>query len=443
MIKMYNAIYIMSSNINYVDLPFTYTITDICSNSVVYIPAFPGAYFYNIYPATTQGSFFPVYTSIADFSTNLFVPLINDVDKQVVVLPGYSLEMYTNSNYGTLVYSLDNSGGTDYRMSVAPTINTASSCKLYYTPSSTGVKYLLPYRSNPTPIITGGTSSYVTVSGISYAVFTFTTTGTMTINYISSSVSNSSFTAQVLLVAGGGSGGTANSLYDCAGGGGAGGVAIGSITLSKNTTYTFTVGAGATTSATNGANSSITNPSSQSLLVYGGGAGARNTAAGNGGSGGGATANSGNHLNKGSPLTGTNTIGATVTFYGYAGGTSRASGGASAGGGGGGGAGAVGGNGGAGGNTDQAGAGGNGTTWTFNNTVYGGGGGGGQASNGYIKPPGGTGGGGSGSRMNGTVEPATSGTHGLGGGGGGGYGAEFGTGGNGIIIIAIKMSDLN
>ena len=432
-------------SINYSDLPFTNTITDVTvtGNSVVYVPAFPGAYFYNAYPATGSGSFFPIYTSIVDFTTDLSFSL-NDVDKSVIVLPGYTLEMYTTSNYGTLAYTLDNSGGTDYRMSLVSSTNSATSCKLYYTPASLPrTRYLLPYRTNPNPIVLtgGGTTSYSTVDNIPYAVFTFTTTGTMSINF-TSSVPNSSFSAQFLLVAGGGSGGTANSLFNCAGGGGAGGVAIGSMTLSKNTTYTCTVGAGATTSATNGANSSITNPSSQSLLVYGGGGGARDIAASNGGSGGGATANgtSTNYLNKGSAVTGTNTIGATVTFYGNAGGISRASAGNAAGGGGGGGAGAVGGNAGAGGNTDQAGAGGNGTTWTFNSTVYGGGGGGGQASNGYPVPPGGTGGGGNGALA---FTNATSGTNGRGGGGGGGYGADFGLGGNGIIIVAIKMSDLN
>jgi len=427
----------MSSNI-----PFAYPILDISAgnNSVVYVPAFPGAYIYDVYPANENGSFIPIYTSISDFTVNGFSPLFNDVDNQVIVLPGYSLEMYASANYGgALVYTLDNSGGTDYAFLVAPSINTASSCKLSYTPTSSGIKSLISYQLNPDLVVlSGGAISYATVNNINYAVFTFTATGTMNIRSPVSTVS-----AEVLVVAGGGSGGTADALYDCGGGGGGGGVAIGTMTLSRNITYTCTVGAGATTYSANGGNSSITNPSSQSLQVYGGGAGARDTAAGNGGSGGGATANSGNHLNEGTvlPTTNNNTIGATVTFYGNAGGTTRASGGNDAGGGGGGGAGAVGGNGGAGGNTDQGGAGGNGITWTFNNTVYGGGGGGAQGSDGYPAPPGGTGGGGTGARHH-AINP-TNGTNGLGGGGGGAYNSNFGRGGSGIIIVAIKMSDLN
>ncbi len=427
----------MSSNI-----PFAYPILDISAgnNSVVYVPAFPGAYIYDVYPANENGSFIPIYTSISDFTVNGFSPLFNNVDNQVIVLPGYSLEMYADANYGgALVYTLDNSGNTDYAFLVAPSINTASSCKLSYTPTSSGIKSLISYQLNPDLVVlSGGAISYATVNNINYAVFTFTATGTMNIRSPVSTVS-----AEVLVVAGGGSGGTANSLTHCAGGGGAGGVAIGTMTLSRNTTYTCTVGAGALLSATNGANSTITNPSSQSLLVYGGGAGARDTAAGNGGSGGGASKNgtATNYLNKGTvlPTTNNNTIGATVTFYGNAGGISRQASGNAAGGGGGGGAGAVGGD--APANTDQAGAGGNGTTWAFNSTVYGGGGGGGQASNGYAVPPGGTGGGGNGARYS-TIN-ATNGTNGRGGGGGGGYGSDFGWGGSGIIIVAIKMSDLN
>jgi hypothetical protein len=426
----------MSSNI-----PFAYPILDISAgnNSLVYVPAFPGAYIYDVYPANDYGSFIPIYTSISDFTVNGFSPLFNDVDNQVIVLPGYSLEMYATANYGgALVYTLDNSGGTDYLFLVAPSINTASSCKLYYTPTSSGIKSLISYQLNPDLVVLsgGGAISYSTVNNINYAVFTFTTTGTMNIRSPVSTLN-----AEILLVAGGGSGGTANSLTHCAGGGGAGGVAIGTMTLSRNTTYTCTVGLGATTYSTNGSNSTITNPSSQSLLVYGGGAGARDTAAGSGGSGGGAAKNgtATNYLNKGSSLTGSNSIGATVTFYGNAGGISRQASGNPAGGGGGGGAGAVGGD--APANTDQAGAGGNGTTWTFNNTVYGGGGGGGQASNGYAVPPGGSGGGGNGARYS-TIN-ATNGTNGRGGGGGGGYGSDFGWGGNGIIIVAIKMSELN
>jgi len=78
-----------------------------------------------------------------------------------------------------------------------------------------------------------------------------------------------------LVIAGGGGGGYGSTAIEYGGGGGAGGYKEGTINLNRNTSYTITVGAGATAGQNNGI---ITNgsPSSISSLVTptGGGGGA-------------------------------------------------------------------------------------------------------------------------------------------------------------------------
>jgi hypothetical protein len=231
----------------------------------------------------------------------------------------------------------------------------------------------------------------------------------------------SSYTVEVLAVAGGGGGG-----YEIGGGGGAGGVVYLTTTpLATRTSYTVLVGAAGTpastniTPGTNGGNSQF----GSFTAAIGGGYGGNNAAlaAGSGGSGGGA----GEAGYQGSGTSG----------QGYGGG--NAVGGPGYGSGGGGGAGAVGQT----GTTTAGGAGGAGTntysTWaSATSTGVGGyyaGGGGGGAYTGYTAGAGGAGGGGA------AGTPATAGTANTGGGGGGykynGTSAAGAAGGSGIVII--------
>jgi len=427
-----------------VNVPFTNSILDISSgnNSIVYVPAFPGAYFYNAYPANANGWFIPIYTSISNFSHNGFLPLFNDVDKQVTVLPGYTLEMYSDISYTPIAYTIDNSAGTDIKISVIPTINTGSSCKLYYTPASTGIKSELTYMPNPV-LISNGNYSYVSYGGNDYVLFSYTSgTGAIMNNTLRD------LNAQVLVVAGGGAGGSSLNLQESAGGGGGGGVMVGTMTFIKKISYTCTAGNGGQSSNTNGGDSTITNTSnSQNVNAKGGGGGAsclNYASAGSGGSCGGNCSgySKGSVSFSATKQNGTSTItGGSFTPYGNGGGYSWGTSGAQLGGGGGGGAGGTG-DPAWGTNTGIGGYGGYGYTWPVNNVTYAGGGGGGSGMNTSSGSPGRNGGGRGGSHL-GSVYP-TDGTNGLGGGGGGGqsYVNTFGRGGSGIIIIAIKMSDI-
>lgn len=417
-----------------VNVPFTNSILDITvtGNTQVYVPAFPGAYFYSAYPANANGWFIPIYTSISHFTHNGFLPLFNDVDKQVTVLPGYTLEMYSDISYIPVspAYTIDNSAGTDIKVSVIPTINTGSSCKLYYTPASTGIKSELTYRPNPV-LISNGNYSYVSYGSSDYVLFSFTSGTGAIINNVRD------VSAELLVVAGGGAGGY-SAFAEGSGGAGAGGVAIGKLHISKNVTYICTVGNGAqpnnTQAVFNGGDSTITNQS-ETLTVKGGGGGASgfdgNTNGGqNGGSGGGSTAAWAKQSLIGTKQNGTNNLpGSPVSFFGSNGGPSTGSWGSNvAGGGGGGGAGGV-------GVTGSPGNGGPGTQWAINGAYYGGGGAGGAGTAHNHLATGGIGGGGAG---------GVDGTANTGGGGGGQRSGVYGRGkgGSGIIIIAIKMSDI-
>jgi hypothetical protein len=246
--------------------------------------------------------------------------------------------------------------------------------------------------------------------------------------------------ADVLMIAGGGGGG-----FDEAGGGGAGGLLQGTISsLTANTSYTVTVGAGGgggnggTRPGTNGSNSVF---STHTATGGGGGGGASATVGerlgqAGGSAGGGASyvgPNNGGTANQGnsSPLTG----------YGNNGGNSTNT---SASGGGGGGAGAAGSN----GTSSQGniGKGGNGlNTWsswavatqTGADNGYYAGGGGGTSGTSALLTDGGLGGGGKGGS---NAAAATAGTANTGGGGGAGNGNVGGTqnaaaGGSGLVII--------
>lgn len=258
---------------------------------------------------------------------------------------------------------------------------------------------------------TGGT---VTESG-GYRYHTFTSSGTFTPAV--------SLSADVLVVAGGGSGATAH-----AGAGGAGGYRTFSGTLTAQN-YSVTVGAGgpAVSGSHINGNKGIDSSLAGILTSTGGGNGARAqtpTTGGTGGSGGGGgRGGSGGAGNQGgfSPAEGNNGGGSAGDAPNY-------------GGGGGGGAAAAGGS----GSTTAGGNGGAGAQW-LNGAYYAGGGGGGTfdpGSGGGTAGTGGIGGGGNGGRgTNSQGQNATANTGG-GGGGAGSLSTELsGAGGSGIVII--------
>jgi hypothetical protein len=104
--------------------PYTYNVT------TTPVPLFPGAYIFR----GTAGSngFIPIYQSNSNFTVNGMIDILNDKDAQVLVLPGFSLNLYAAGNYTSTVYSYDNSGGTDVLYRISTEANTASSCKLFY-----------------------------------------------------------------------------------------------------------------------------------------------------------------------------------------------------------------------------------------------------------------------------------------------------------------------
>jgi len=154
--------------------------------------------------------------------------------------------------------------------------------------SLSGINNLIRYRNafSNSAFIQGGT---ITVSG-GYTIHSFTTTGTNLYSVFADNVS-----VEYLVVAGGGQGGISGSTY-AQGGGGAGGYRTGSVTLSRGSNQTLTVGSGGT-GGTNtnlpgpvGSNSVFTNITS----VGGGGGGSSTQGQGStsdygssGGSGGG------------------------------------------------------------------------------------------------------------------------------------------------------------
>ncbi len=131
-----------------------------------------------------------------------------------------SLNCNTSQNFtGSLPYTCIN-GQFNY------TGATACSCASGYTLSGS---------SCVTSACTGGTESTATVSGVTYKIHTFNSSGSLSCP--------SSRTAQVLVVGGGGSGGSANPNAG-GGGGGGGGVVYSASYPIDATTYSVTVGAG-------------------------------------------------------------------------------------------------------------------------------------------------------------------------------------------------------
>ena len=276
----------------------------------------------------------------------------------------------------------------------------------------------------PSAKATGG----MITSDATYYYHTFTSTGTFT--------PTQSLSADVLVIAGGASGGR-----DYAAGGGAGGVCYQASRSLTTSGYTVTVGAGGTAPTTGGAlGGAGSNSVFDTITSNGGGGGGNyrvNGAAGGSGGGGGSDTGTGGATNQ-------STSGG-ATGYGFGGGNGGSSNGGT---GGGGGAGAVGGN----GSSTTTGAGGVGgaglNTWsswatatgTGSSGYYAGGGGGGSSDAAY--GAGGAGGGGNGGRRYTTQNQAGSGSTNTGSGGGGGPAdagsATYpnpGAGGSGIVIV--------
>lgn len=266
---------------------------------------------------------------------------------------------------------------------------------------------------------TGGTISYYSVGGVTYAVHSFTTTGSSTF------LLNESRVCDILIVAGGGGGGGAGG----GGGGGAGGFQYFAGVSLPNGSYSITVGTGGTGSSgqTTAAGGTGGNSVFGSLPPsIGGGGGSTNqggSVAGNGGSGGG---------------TAMQTIGGTGTAgqgYNGAGAVVQSANAYGAGGGGGaGGPGILGnntnpGNGGPGlacsitGNLVYYAGGGAGGLFTATPIAYGGvGGGGASGTNGAVN----TGGGGGGSIGNGSSQAGTA-----------------ANGGSGIVIVRYVLNQFS
>ena len=261
---------------------------------------------------------------------------------------------------------------------------------------------------------TGGTITYDAFGNV---IHTFTSSGTFT--------PSQSLSVDYLVVAGGG-GGAAVAAGGGGGGGlrstvtatGGGGSLESALSLTSNTNYTVTVGAGGAVAASSGTRgTSGANSVFSTITATGGGGGGTYTVADGltGGSGGGGGFSAG-------------TGGSGTTNQGYAG-QNFVSGDSSSNfiSGGGGGAGA----------TGSGGTGGNGvaTSISGSSVTYAGGGGGGVGFD-ISARSGGSGGGGTGSRRN--TSNGTSGTANTGGGGGAAdlsNGQSGGSGGSGIVII--------
>jgi hypothetical protein len=261
-----------------------------------------------------------------------------------------------------------------------------------------------------------------------------------TLSQVSQAVKNQTWTGlppsvvEYLVVAGGGGGGG-----DRGGGGGAGGLLTGYVGITPGTSYTVTVGAGATYASpggyvqgSNGSNSIFRDPVSIHVTAVGGGGGgtgagggANGTNGSAGGSGGGATGNTG----------GVKGGGAGISGQGNAGGSSYSSSYISAQGGGGAGLPGEPGRG-----STYGTNGGSGIASDISGTrrVYAGGGGGGGSGAALNSGKGGVGGGGNGGE-GGTGSLLLKGAVNSGGGGGGSSNQtqpyDGGSGGSGIVVI--------
>ena len=311
---------------------------------------------------------------------------------------------------------------TSYNYTITPFVNGIYSNSITTSIVSDVVYDIIAHNSYLYPAAGSNYYTYTgsyneTTYGLYNHVISITGNGTFT--------PKTNFTANVLIIGGGGAGGYKGDYGG--GGGGAGGIGHGSLSFQTGVNYNIVIGQGGSASDICGQNTNITG-GIISEYAYGGSCGAGGHDILNGGCGGGG----GNQAPTGSASLGLGGSGSIIYYGGNGGGQNNRPGGGGGGGGGNGGNGISGGvysGGGIGG------AGGIGYICSMNNVTYAGGGGGsghsgygGQtvAGSGGI---GGTGGGGngsvSGSGFNGTFYGA-----------GGGSGLPGGTGYQGIVIIA-------
>ena len=201
----------MSNNL--ITFPFT---EDISGTT---IPSFPGAYvFRDAYNSGSTGMI-PIYTSIPNFTANGLTDIMNDKDDTVLVLPGFSLTMYQDTNYGGTTTIIDNIYGTDIMM--YPTRISASSCKLFYknylgiaNEVTTTTITPSPYMAYPTfntPYPDGSTLTSSDDISKTYS-FLIYQTNTNTIYNIPQFNSNTMDYIHIWIIGGGGGGGGTRGL---------------------------------------------------------------------------------------------------------------------------------------------------------------------------------------------------------------------------------------
>ena len=400
----------------------------------------------------------------------------NDSAATTVLTKGTVGQVLTSD--GTDISWDDVSGGTSWQSSIVTAstltavagegypINTTSNACTVTLPSSASVgdqvqivDYAGTFATNNITLTSslniegGGGDKILTTNRegviITYVDVTQGWVATTGVNSGNQAIDPIQYSADFLVIAGGGSGAICNGSNPGGGGGGAGGYrnsfnsessgggasAESSLTFNAGTTYTITVGAGGATKVhtgsladgNSGVNSSIAGSGITTITSNGGGGGGAPGVSG--GSGGGATAS------------GNQTGGSGTTNQGFDGGDVPNSASNRNAGAGGGGAGAVGSNVNSGGTTGVGGNGGAGVANTITGSSVTRGGGGGGAGNVGAIGTGGSGGGGNGAN-NSTNSVAGTANTGGGGGGGNATGTYNGqAGGSGVVILSMLDAD--
>ena len=373
-------------------------------------------------------------------NVNVKTPIINSISGNIYAGMATNLDFTLTDNSSTITITFKEGSTTHATLTnqsvSSGTITVAVPSAVYgqsvgdtITITVTNSDGVISAGSNKT-VQTAPSGGTITTSG-NYRIHSFTSSGTF-VNTVAS------LGVEYLIIAGGGAGGSAGSSV-AGGGGGAGGYrsnvsgqssgggnsAESSMSLSA-TSYTVTVGGGASATPGTGDQGGArgSNSTFNSITSTGGGGGGGNgvdSGESSGGSGGGGKESNGSG-------------GSGTSGQGYDGGDGSESNNA---GGGGGGAGEE-------GNTDGFPHGGDGVSSniTGSSVTRGGGGSSGNTSGGY-GAVGGTGGGGTASMAHNS--PAQNGTANTGGGGGGAYGISVGAsgaGGSGIVIIRYNLTTI-
>jgi hypothetical protein len=405
---------------------------------------------------TANGTNYVALKAPASLSADLTftLPATDGTNGQALITNGSGVLSFTTISAGTSWQSVQTTGFTAVSGRGYP-CNTTSSAFTVTLPASPSVGdyiQIVDYAGTfATNNITLGANSNKIEGVVANKILT-TNREAITLTYVdstqgwvSSSASNYgtqsidpiTYSADILVVAGGASGGA--TAGNCGGGGGAGGYRTSTQTLNGGTVYTITVGDGGSAVSSNnigiaGSNSSISGSGLTTITSAGGGYGGKdapNGAGGNGGSGGGA--GGGNYNISG----GSGNVPSTSPSQGNNGGNSPPTGNDN-GAGGGGGAGAVGGTANYSGTTSGGGGNGTASSITGSSVTYAGGGGGSRNVTFPNGGAGGTGGGGAGGTA--PSNAGTNGTANLGGGGGGSCNNTSGAGGKGVVILSVPTA---